>query len=135
MRSKIYKIHNTLLMISTLSPFLFFSQDKEKVNPLCNIEGQIAVTTNGKAFWYNMGGPTFKWSFDNLALGLSFMPSLKFEQDKPRPYVVPILGAGPQIYLFKKKQLVLSFPFYYIASRNAWEFTGGIGYVFSKLKK
>lgn len=119
-----------LLFISSV-----YSQTENNEKTQLNFEGQIAVSTNGKAIWYNMGGPTFKLSFDNFALGLSFMPSLKIEQDSPRPLLFPILGAGPQLYLFKKKRIVLSFPFYYIATKNTWEFTGGIGYVFTKIKK
>lgn len=120
--------------------FIFFiqsgySQTETKPEPSLNMEGQFAVTTNGKAIWYNMGGPSVKFGFKNVAFGVSMFPSLKFEKDDPRPIVVPILGVGPQIYFLKNKRFVISFPCYYIASRNSWEITGGLGYVLSKPKK
>jgi hypothetical protein len=111
------------------------SQEENKTEPLLHIEGQIAVTTNGKAVWYNMGGPSLKFSFKKFAFSVSMFPSLKFEEDPTHPIVIPILGVGPQFYFFKNKRFIITFPCYYVASKNSWELTGGIGYVLSKPKK
>ena len=111
-----------------------FSQAENKPKASFNIEGQVAVTSNGKAIWYYMGGPAIKFNFSKFSLSIGMFPSLKFEDDEPRPIVVPILGVGPQLHFLKHKRLLLSFPCYYIAARNAWEITGGIGYVLTKPK-
>ena len=116
-----------------LAPGLF-SQSGSKPRTAFNLEGQVAATSNGKAVWYNMGGPSVKFNFSKIGFGIGMFPSLKFEDDGPRPIVVPILGVGPQIYFLKDKRMILSFPCYYIATRNSWEITGGIGYVLTKPK-
>lgn len=104
-----------------------------KSNFNVGLEGQVAVTTNGKSVFANMGGPCLKLSLRQAALGLSMFPSLKFEQDGSRSVVTPILGVGPQLYLFGKR-LVLSFPCYYYAAKNVWVGTAGLGYVFTRSK-
>ncbi len=95
------------------------------------IEGQIAVTTNGKAAFINMGGPGVKFVFPKFAVSVNMLPSLKFEEEAPKPIVTPILGVGPQIYFLKNKRLVLSFPCYYHISKNSWIVSAGLGYGFS----
>ena len=127
------KIFITIVLI--LLGYFGKTQTENKAEPLLHIEGQIAITTNGKAVWYNMGGPTLKFNFRKFAIAISMLPSLKFEDDAPKPFVVPILGVGPQVYFLKNKRAILSFPCYYIASRNSWELSGGVGYVLTKPKK
>lgn len=111
------------------------AQTETKAVPLFNIEGQLAITTNGKALWYNMGGPSIKFNFKKVSFSLGMFPSLKFEQDESHPIVVPILGVGLQLYFLNNKRFVMSFPCYYLAAKNSWELTGGIGYVLTKIKK
>jgi hypothetical protein len=122
-----------------LTFLIFFSsvvlaQVENNLKASFNMEGQLGVTSNGKALWYNMGGPAIRFNFSKLSFSIGMFPSLKFEDDAPRPVVVPILGIGPQIHFLKHKRFLLSFPCYYIAARNAWEITGGIGYVLTKPK-
>lgn len=100
-----------------------------------NIEGQIAVTTNGSALFINLGGPAIKFVFKKFAIAANFLPSLKFEDDAPRPFVTPLFGVGPQFYFLRDKRFVLSFPCYYNPSKNRWEVSGGIGYVLTKPNK
>jgi hypothetical protein len=111
------------------------AQQEDKTASL-NIEGQIAVTTNGKAGFLNIGGPAIKFSFTKFTFSLNMLPSLKYELNNPKPAITPILGAGPQLYLLKKR-LVLSFPCYYntIKVPYKWTITAGIGYVLTKPKK
>jgi hypothetical protein len=99
------------------------------------MEGQLAVATNGKAIFVNFGGPSIKYNFSKVAFCLGMMPSLRLEQDAPRPYVTPILGAGLNVLFLNSKRLVLSIPCYYISSKNEWTVAAGIGYVFTKPKK
>lgn len=131
------KIMKKIIGIIVLCCFVHMaiSQTGNNTETLLNIEGQIALTTNGKAIWYNMGGPSLKFSFKKLVFSISMFPSLKFEKDATHPVVMPILGIGPQIYFFKNKRFILTFPYYYIASRNIWELTGGIGYVLTSAKE
>jgi hypothetical protein len=98
------------------------------------LEGQIAAATNGQALFINMGGPALKFIFPKIAFSINMVPSLKFEEDKPKPIVVPLLGVGVQFYFLKDRRFVLSLPCYYYASRNIWTMAAGIGYVLSKPK-
>lgn len=111
------------------------AQTEIKNEPSLNLEGQVAVSTNGKAMWYNMGGPAIKFNFKRIAFGIGMFPSLKFQQDEPRPIMMPILGVGPQFYFLKNRRFVLSFPCYYLSAHNSWELTAGIGYVLTRPKK
>ena len=123
-----------ILFLLIVLSFSVFSQTETMPKAAFNLEGQIAATSNGKAVWYNMGGPSIKFNFKKIGFGIGMFPSLKFEDDNPRPIVIPILGVGPQIYFLKHKRAILSFPCYYIAARNSWELTAGIGYVLTKPK-
>jgi hypothetical protein len=100
-----------------------------------SFEGQIALVTNGKGCFVNFGGPGIKFKSNLLDVKLGMMPSLRFQKESPKPIVTPLLGFGPQFYLTKSKKLFLSFPIYYYASTYKWEFTGGIGYVITSIKK
>lgn len=110
-----------------------FSQEEQKSS--LNFEGQIAVTTNLENYFINVGGPAIKLNFSKVAVGLNFMPSLRFYNLNSSVQVAPILGTGVQIYGLKNKRYVLSVPFYYVASTSKWIGTIGIGYVLSKPKK
>ena len=115
-----------------LSGFVF-SQDEQKAS--FNIEGQLAVTTDGTGVFVNMGGPNLKFNFSKFSLAINMMPSLRFQEDKVKSFVTPMLGGGPQLYFLKDKRFVLSFPAYYNTNTNKWTFTAGVGYVLTKKKK
>ncbi len=110
-----------------------FSQEEQRSS--LNFEGQIAVTTNLENYFINIGGPAIKLNFSKVAVGLNFMPSLRFYNLNSSVHIAPILGIGVQIYGLKNKRYVLSVPLYYLASTNRWIGTIGIGYVLSKPKK
>ena len=93
------------------------------------MEGQVAVTSDGRGVFTNFGGPGLKFHFNPFTLSFQMMPSLRFQNEVGRPLVTPMLGVGPQLYLLKNKRLVLSFPSYYTASDHTWTFTAGLGYV------
>jgi hypothetical protein len=99
------------------------------------VDGQVAVTTNGEGIYLNFGGPCMKYSFKKIAFSIGMMPSLRFEQDKPRPYITPMLGAGLQVYFLKDRRFIASFPCYYISTKTSWRITAGFGYLLSKPKK
>jgi hypothetical protein len=52
------------------------------------------------------------------------LPSLRFVEDKPRPFVTPVLGAGLMIGY---KSIIAGLPFYYSASQLKWKIAPGIG--------
>ncbi len=112
---------------------LVFSQEEQKAS--FNIEGQIAFTTDGIGLFTNMGGPNLKFNFSKFSLAINMMPSLRFQEDKVKSFVTPMLGVGPQIYFLKDKRFVLSFPAYYNTNTNKWTYTAGVAYVLSKKKK
>jgi hypothetical protein len=109
-----------------------FAQTEPKTQ--FNIEGQIAITTNGQGIFYNMGGPNVKFNFSKVSLAINMMPSLRFQNDPVKSVVTPMLGFGPQLYFLKNKKFLLSFPAYYNTSNNQWIFTAGVGYVLTKKK-
>lgn len=100
-----------------------------------SFEGQFVAATDGRGMYTNFGGPGLKWNFKYFSIGFNMMPSLRFENQPKTPLVTPILGTGPQLYLLKNRRLIISVPMYYIASRQMWTFTGGIGYVITTKKK
>jgi hypothetical protein len=110
-----------------------FSQEEAKTS--LNIEGQVAISTDGKGVFVNMGGPNIKFSFSKFNVALNMFPSLRFQEDKVKSFVTPMLGFGPQIYFLKDKRVLLAFPTYYNTTTNKWTFTAGIGYVLTKKKK
>ena len=110
------------------------SQSEQKQTSF-NLEGQIAVATDGKGVFFNMGGPNVKFNFSKFSLAINMMPSLRFQEDKVKSFVTPMLGFGPQIYFLKDKRFLLSFPAYYNTGNNQWTFTAGLGYVLTKKKK
>jgi hypothetical protein len=123
----------TLIILLFFFQNQYFSQSNKSID--WSFEGQIALVTNGKGCFVNFGGPGIKFKSNLLDIKLGMMPSLRFQKESPKPIVTPLLGFGPQFYLTKSKKLFLSFPIYYYASTYKWEFTGGIGYVITSIKK
>lgn len=88
-----------------------------------NIAGSVYLATDTKAMGVSLGGPNFKFNFnENLTMGVSFFPSLRFSWDGT---VFPALGSGPFV---SWKQFTIATPFYYIS--NTWLMSGAIGYRF-----
>lgn len=98
------------------------------------MEGQLVAATDGKGVFLNAGGPALKFHFKKFAISVNMMPSLRFQEDGSKPFVTPILGAGPQLYFLKDKRFILSFPWYYYTSSQVWTFTAGAGYLLTKPK-
>ncbi len=124
----------TLFLLFIITTVSVLGQQEQKLSSF-NIEGQIAATTDGKGVFVNFGGPTVKFNFSKITLGINFMPSLRFQEDKVKALVTPMLGFGPQLYFLKNKKFLLSFPAYYNTNTNVWTFTAGIGYVLTSKKK
>jgi hypothetical protein len=101
-----------------------FAQDKtpSKIKP--DISGSFIVSFAGKAVYTSFGGPGIKMTTGKWSLGLHMMPSLRFWEDKPRPLITPVLGAG---LLAGYKRLIIALPFYYVASEVKWKTGIGIG--------
>ena len=92
-----------------------------------NWKGQLAVTTDGEAFYTNFGGPGIKLGIkENFGISVNMFPSLKFKEEEGKSLISPTLGAGFQIYI--KKHFVISMPIYYQVTR--WKPAFGIGYAF-----
>lgn len=124
-----------IIALMSLNSLLAVGQE---VNPATkftfNIEGQIALTTDGKGMYMNLGGPALKFNFKHLTLAANLMPSLRFQNETPKPLVTPMLGFGPQVYFLKNKRCVLSFPCYYNTLNHRWKYTAGIGFVLTRKK-
>ena len=122
-----------IVVLGLISSSYLYSQEELKTS--LNIEGQFAISTDGKGVFVNMGGPNIKFSFSKFNVALNMFPSLRFQEDKVKSFVTPMLGFGPQIYFLKDKRVLLAFPTYYNTAANKWTFTAGIGYVLTKKKK
>ena len=93
-------------IIVLLNGFVSFSQTESKPSVL-SFEGQVAVTTDGKAIFVNVGGPAIKLGFSKIAFAINMFPSLKIEVENRKTPVFPLLGVGPQIYFLKNKKTKL----------------------------
>ena len=108
--------------------FLFLSveqvsaQKKEVVS--ASITGAAIVSTDGKSVFFNMGGPGIKVAKKDWMASINLLPSLRFFEDNPRPFVTPILGTGVCIGY---KRFILAVPFYYLSAKAEWIVTAGIG--------
>jgi hypothetical protein len=101
------------------------------------IDGQVALSTNGNALFFNMGGPGTKFSFKHFAVSVNMIPSVfimeqtiqdnsvSWNSTKKQIIVRPTLGAGIQVMV---KRFIFTMPCYYIFANNVWTITGGIGY-------
>ncbi len=121
-----------LISLTILFNCPIFGQNEQRTQ--LNIEGQAAITTDGKGVFFNMGGPSLKFNFSKFNVAINMMPSLRFQEDKVKSFVTPMLGFGPQIYFLKDKRFLVSFPAYYNTGNNQWTFTAGLGYVLTKKK-
>lgn len=84
-----------IIFILLLAPISIIAQESKKPSSF-NIEGQISFATNGKALFINFGGPSLKFHFSKTLVSVNILPSLKLEEDKPKPLITPIIGFGPQ---------------------------------------
>ena len=129
-------------LIALLMLFLHknaFAQEKtapvleDKPKPTFGFDGQIAITTNGKSFFMNMGGPGIKFTRKPFAVSFNMFPSLMIAENAPKPLITPTLGAGFQIFY---KRLILSMPLYYVVEKGnptqQWVFSAGLGFKLSK---
>jgi len=122
-----------IFILSLIFSGFVFSQEEAKTS--LNIEGQVSFTTDWKGIFLNLGGPAIKFNFNKFSVALNFFPSLRFQEDKVKSFATPILGVGLQFYFLKDKRFILSFPSYYNTATNKWILTGGVGYLFTKMKK
>jgi hypothetical protein len=127
------KITLTAVLLITVCTGIL-AQTEQPTNHI-NIEGQIAMTTDAKALFVNLGGPAIRFNFQKFSIGGTFFPTLKFENKASKLLVTPCLGVGPQLCFLKDKRFILEFPCYYTAAKNTWTVTAGIGYVLTKPKK
>ncbi|MCS6833521.1 MAG: hypothetical protein NZ521_08085 [Flammeovirgaceae bacterium] len=98
-------------------------------NNVVGFDGQIVLTTNGEFTFLNFGGPGVKIKKGVWTISLNMLPSLRFHKDAKAPLVTPSLGTGVQLYY---KRLILCGSTYYVANRNYWIVTGGLGFKLSK---
>jgi hypothetical protein len=89
--------------------------------------GQIMMSYDGSALYYNMGGPAFFANIKKSKIGIAMYPSLKLMNDNPKPFVTPILGSG---IFYQYKKIVVAMPMYFIAAENKWKLSFGLGYKF-----
>lgn len=102
-------------------------QDKTPTIKVNNWKGQIAITTDGKVFYTNFGGPGIRLGIrENFGVSINMFPSLRFKKEIGKTLISPMLGAGFQIYF--KKHFVISIPIYYQVTK--WQPSFGIGYSF-----
>ncbi|WP_338765262.1 hypothetical protein WAF17_01270 [Bernardetia sp. ABR2-2B] len=102
------------------------NEEKPKIRAT-NWKGQIAITTDGEAFYTNFGGPGVRLGIrENFGVSINMFPSLKFKEEEGKSLVSPTLGAGFQLYI--KRHLVISIPIYYQVTK--WKPAFGIGYAF-----
>jgi hypothetical protein len=80
-----------LLMVACAG---IFAQTEQQTNHI-NIEGQIAMTTNGNALFVNLGGPAIRFNLQKFSIGGTFFPTLKFENKASKLVVTACLGVGP----------------------------------------
>ena len=120
-----------LLIIAFSGIFAQIEQQKSHLS----IDGQIALTTNAKALFVNLGGPTLRFNFPKFSIGFTMFPTIKFENTSSKFHATPFLGVGPQLCFLKDKRFILEMPCYYTASKNSWTVSAGIGYVLTKPKK
>jgi hypothetical protein len=118
-----------LLLTCLLTPCAWAQTEPAKKANNWRIEGQMGISTNGKAVFLCFGGPNLRFQYKKIAFGLSLYPSLRFWEDKPRTFITPTLGMGA--YLMYKRW-GLACPMYYNAGKNEWMPTGGIIFRLSK---
>jgi hypothetical protein len=113
----------------------YCSYNQEKNGISIGLEGQLAFATDGRGIFTNFGGPGIKLKTKAFNLSFLMMPSLRFQNDDPKPFVIPVLGVGPQFNVLKNKRLILTFPAYYYVLEKRWTLAAGLGYVLTKPKQ
>ena len=69
----IFRTRNiTLFLLFIITTVSVLGQQEQKLSSF-NIEGQIAATTDGKGVFINFGGPTVKFNFSKITLGINFL--------------------------------------------------------------
>jgi len=126
--------------IAVITVLLIFASSRifaqaEQHTTYLNVEGQIALTTNAKALFVNLGGPNLRFNFPKFSIGFTMFPTIKFDNTASKLHATPLLGVGPQFCFLKDKRFILEFPCYYTASKNTWTVSAGFGYVLTKPKK
>jgi len=97
----------------------------QKTNTIsATITGSAVVSTDGKSVFFNMGGPGIRVAKKDWMASINLLPSLRFFEDQPRPFVTPILGTGVFIGY---KRFIVAVPLYYLSARSEWIVTAGIG--------
>lgn len=89
-----------------------------------SMNGQVMAATDFDAAYLNLGGPSLRYGNKQMAVSVAMLPSLRFREDKSKPYVTPLLGSG---LLFQYKKLMVGLLFYYIAGENKWKPAAGAG--------
>lgn len=133
------KIFLTLFLLFLLNN-LAHAQDKPAEKPIENkaitwtMGGQITLATDFKEnIFLNFAGPGLKLSDKSKkspwAVSINMFPSMRWNTDEKDGNKVfsPNLGTGFQIFY---KKVVVSMPAYYLANKNVWVGTLGLGYSF-----
>jgi hypothetical protein len=114
-----------------------YAQDNFKRTPKTKfeIDGSVALSTNGKLFYFNMGGPGVSFTLQKHQFSVNMFPSIGISRiTKPsgdRPlHAVTAVGIALQYY---HNRFVFTMPFYYRASNNTWVGTIGVGYKILKI--
>ena len=121
-----------LSFLLILSIHSSYAQEKKGIS--YGFEGQLSVATDGRGVFTNFGGPGLKLKTKNFNLLFNMMPSLRFQKDDTKPFIIPVLGVGPQLQILKSKRLIFTFPAYYFVTEKKWTFAAGLGYVLTNGK-
>ncbi len=132
---------NKLYVLSlalTLCSAQVFSQTEPKRNPRTKLEidGAIAMSTDGKAVYFNMGGPGINFTVSKLQFSINMLPSIGISKKTTAATsaysgattvlnATPVLGTGFQVFY---KKFIFCVPFYYKFTNNTWVGTVGVGY-------
>lgn len=119
---------NILLFIVLLvcNSFIIIAQNttKKPTVSLAKFSGQAFIATDGKAAYYNMGGPTIKMQYKKSTFGFCILPSLRIIKDLTKPDILPLAGAG---FMYTYGHFIVGIPTYYVANENKWKICVGIG--------
>jgi hypothetical protein len=118
------KRHIIALMIFFLTTLPGITQDKKPTQIKAVVSGSVIASLAGNAVYSSFGGPGVKITNGTWSVGLYMLPSLRFQEDKPRPLVTPVLGTG---LLIGYKRLIFGLPLYYVAQQLKWKAGVGIG--------
>ena len=122
MNKKIYLTFTFLVMVC----FFLKAQNttKKPTVTLAKFSGQAFIATDGKAAYYNMGGPTIKMQIKKSTFGICILPSLRIIKDPLKPDILPLAGAG---FMYTYGHLIIGIPTYYIQAENKWKLCVGLG--------